>query len=107
MQLMTKLETIIMNRTGCNRETANLVANDILTENDRANAQSLQDVMICPHCNSEDCYEYSTDEIDFEYNGVGHYYVDCHCRKCHANFRLYTQFNYFVTNASTKQEETK
>ena len=37
MKLMTKLETIIMNRTGCNRETANLVANDILDEADKAN----------------------------------------------------------------------
>jgi hypothetical protein len=34
MKFMTKLETIIMNRTGCNRETANLVANDILDEAD-------------------------------------------------------------------------
>ena len=32
MKFMTKLETIIMNRTGCNRTTANLVANDILDE---------------------------------------------------------------------------
>lgn len=32
MKFMTKLETLIMNRTGCNRETANLVANDILQE---------------------------------------------------------------------------
>jgi hypothetical protein len=35
MKLMTKLETIIMNRTGCNRETANLVENDILAEVDK------------------------------------------------------------------------
>ena len=34
MKFMVKLETIIMNRTGCNRETANLVANDILNEVD-------------------------------------------------------------------------
>lgn len=32
MKFMTNLENIIMNRTGCNRETANLVANDILRE---------------------------------------------------------------------------
>lgn len=37
MKFMTKLETIIMNRTGCNRETANLVANDILAEVDKEN----------------------------------------------------------------------
>lgn len=36
MKFMTKLETIIMNRTGCNQETANLVANDILAEVDKA-----------------------------------------------------------------------
>ena len=35
MKFMTKLETIVMNRTGCNRETANLVANDILAEVDK------------------------------------------------------------------------
>ncbi len=34
MKFMTKLENIIMNRTSCNRETANLVANDILDEAD-------------------------------------------------------------------------
>ena len=32
MKQMTKLENIIMNRSGCNRETANLIANDILQE---------------------------------------------------------------------------
>ena len=37
MKFMTKLETIIMNRTGCNQETANLVANDILAEVDKEN----------------------------------------------------------------------
>jgi hypothetical protein len=35
MKFITKLETIIMNRTGCNRETANLVVNDILDEIDK------------------------------------------------------------------------
>ena len=36
MKLMTKLENIILSRTVCNRETANLVANDILAEVDKA-----------------------------------------------------------------------
>jgi hypothetical protein len=54
MKLMTKLETIIMNRTGCNRETANLVANDVLDETEKANRKSIDDVMICPYCGSED-----------------------------------------------------
>lgn len=45
MKFMTKLETIIMNRTGCNRETANLVANDILTEVDNAERSHPKDKM--------------------------------------------------------------
>ena len=35
MKQMTMLENIIINRTGCNRETANLVANDILSVVDK------------------------------------------------------------------------
>ena len=101
MKLMTKLETIIMNRTGCNRETANLVANDILAENDKANAKSIDDVMICPYCGSEDCYEYCTDEICLDSDCTGHYYVDCHCNKCNDAFRLYTYFEYSVTKSRT------
>ena len=42
MKFMTKLETIIMNRTGCNREVANLVANDILAEVDKTDEQSAE-----------------------------------------------------------------
>ena len=57
------------------------------------------DVMRCPDCDSDDCYEYGTDEITFDINGHGHYYVDCHCRKCGKNFRLYTEFEYSVTKA--------
>lgn len=32
MKVITKLETIVMNMTGCSRETANLVVNVILNE---------------------------------------------------------------------------
>lgn len=99
MKLMTKLETIIMNRTGCNRETANLVANDIINETEKANKKSIDDVMICPYCGSEDCYEYCTDEIGFDSDGTGHYYVDCHCTDCNKNFRLCTEFEYSVTKS--------
>ena len=101
MKFMTKLETIIMNRTGCNRETANLVANDIIDETEKANRESIDEVVLCPYCNSEDCYEYSTDELGFDPDGTGHYYVDCHCQKCGEDFRLYTEFKYFVTKSHT------
>jgi DNA-directed RNA polymerase subunit M/transcription elongation factor TFIIS len=102
MKLMTKLETIIMNRTGCNRETANLVANDIIDETENANRKSIDDVMICPHCKSEDCYEYSTDELCFDANCTGFYYVDCHCKSCNNNFRLCTEFEYSITKSHTR-----
>lgn len=102
MKLMTKLEDIIMSRTGCNRETANLVANDILDENEKSNKKSIDDVMICPYCKSEDCYEYSTDELAFDSDGTGHYYTDCHCNKCGEDFRLCTEFEYSVTKSWTR-----
>ena len=57
------------------------------------------DVMNCPDCDSFDCYEYSTDELCFDANGKGHYNVDCHCRNCGKDFRLYTEFKYSVTRA--------
>ena len=59
-------------------------------------------VMICPDYNSDDCYTYDTDEIEFDVGGDGHYYVDCHCRNCGNTFRLYIKFKYFVTDAYTR-----
>lgn len=64
--------------------------------------KTLADVMICPHCKSENCYEHSTDEIEFNSNGIGHYFVDCHCVECQKDFRLCTYFNYSITEAYTR-----
>lgn len=66
------------------------------------NIISISDVMHCPNCNSDYCYEYSTDEICFDANGSGHYYIDCHCKNCGKNFRLYAEFKYSVTKAYTR-----
>lgn len=63
------------------------------------NNKTLYDVMICPHCNSTDCYDYNTDEIEFTADGNGHYYVDCHCKGCGKCFRLYIDFEYSITKA--------
>ena len=63
---------------------------------------NIADVMLCPDCNSDDCYEYDTDEIEFGVNGTGHHYIDCHCNECGRNFRLYTEFEYSVTKAYTR-----
>lgn len=102
MKLMTTLENIIMSRTNCNRETANLIANDISDEIEKANTKSIDDVMLCPFCNNDNCYEYSTDELAFETDCTGHYYVDCHCNECGKDFRLCTEFEYFVTKSYTR-----
>lgn len=64
--------------------------------------KDIYDVMLCPHCDSDNCYEYSTDEIEFDVNGIGHYCVDCHCNKCGKNFRLYTEFEYSITKVYTR-----
>lgn len=65
------------------------------------NVRDIYDVMICPECGNNNCYVYSTDEIEFEFNGKGHYYADCICKDCSKNFRLYTQFEYNITEAYT------
>ena len=62
---------------------------------------SIDDVMICPKC-GESAYSHSTDEIDFEQDGTGHYYVDCSCKNCGHDFRLYTKFNYTITESLTR-----
>lgn len=66
------------------------------------NNTDIYDVMRCPDCDSEDCYSYDTDEIEFDVGGTGHYYVDCHCRNCGNTFRLYTEFEYSITKAYTR-----
>ena len=62
---------------------------------------NIYDVMKCPHCNSENCYSYDIDDIEFDADNNGHYYVDCHCKDCDKGFRLYMQFTYVVTSATT------
>ena len=66
------------------------------------NIVDISEVMICPNCKGFDCYKYDTDEIEFDIDGKGHYNVDCCCRSCRTNFRLYIEFNYSVTKAHTK-----
>ena len=58
--------------------------------------------MICPDCNNDDCYIYNTDEIYFDLNGIGYYYVDCHCNQCGNNFRLCTKFEYNIIKHYTR-----
>ena len=64
--------------------------------------KTIADVMRCPNCNSENCYEYSMDEVEFSADGTGHYFVDCHCADCQKNFRLCTYFKYSITEAYTR-----
>lgn len=66
------------------------------------NNKNIYDVMICPHCKNDNCYEHSTDEIEFKADGNGHYYVDCYCNECGKDFRLYMEFEYSVTKAYTR-----
>lgn len=66
-------------------------------------SKTMYDVMVCPKCNSEDVYAHSTDEIDFEDDGNGHYFVDCRCRECESGFRLYTFFKYEVVRSYARQ----
>lgn len=51
---------------------------------------------VCPKCGDE-CYPYDIDEIDFSFDGTGHYYVYCYCKNCDKNFKRYYEFKYEVT----------
>lgn len=63
---------------------------------------TISDVMICPKCKNNNAYEYSTDEIEFNWDGTGHYYVDCRCNECDNRFRLYMKFSYLTTESYTE-----
>ena len=65
--------------------------------------KSIDDVMICPRCGSNKCYEFSTDEIFFDYDNTGHYYTDCQCEHCNNTFRLNIEFKYEITNSSIRK----
>jgi len=62
--------------------------------------KNIQNIMICPDCDSSNCYKYDIDEIDFFENGTGRYYFTCSCRNCGNVFRVYMDFEYTITKAS-------
>lgn len=64
--------------------------------------EDIYDFMICPHCGGDDVVIYGTDEIEFDNNNTGHYYVDCFCKDCQKYFRLYLEFNYTITKGWTR-----
>lgn len=65
------------------------------------------DVTICPYCNNENCPIIDTDEIEFEDNGTGHYFIDSYCPECEAYFRIYTHFKYEITEFHVRETGRK
>ena len=65
--------------------------------------RTIADIMDCPKCGSGNTYEYNTDEIEFGYDGTGHYYVDCACADCKHNWRLRMYFKYDVTSENIQE----
>lgn len=61
---------------------------------------TIDEVMDCPNCGSDNTYSYSTDEIEFCNDGTGHYYIDCECKDCNQGFRRYIHFKYQITSYS-------
>lgn len=52
----------------------------------------------CPKCgNSDNWYQYDTDEIEFSFDGTGHYYINCHCNNCNNRWRQCYEFKYVIT----------
>ena len=60
--------------------------------------KTIADIMLCHACKGFNVEIYNTDEIDFGYNGTGHYFADCRCYDCQKDFRLKMHFKYEVTD---------
>ncbi len=58
----------------------------------------ISNFLTCPICNN-DLNETSTDELEFDVDNTDHYYADCYCSHCNKYMRLYTKFNYEITDA--------
>lgn len=63
--------------------------------------KTIDEVMICPKCNSDNVNQCNIDEVEFDIDGTGHYFVDCKCATCSNIFRLYTRFKYTITDSHT------
>ena len=63
---------------------------------------TIADVLDCPNCGSPNTYEYSTDEIEFSFDGTGQYNTDCRCKDCGISFRTYINFSYNITSFSKR-----
>lgn len=51
----------------------------------------------CPLCGSMDTHISYVNECEFEYNGKGHYYIDCFCNHCMNYFAKFYKFKYVLT----------
>jgi len=54
----------------------------------------------CLHCNSINTYKYSSDATTFN-QGRGVVNTDHHCNNCDSNFRVHTNFKYWITEQET------
>lgn len=55
----------------------------------------------CPQCSGYNTYQYDIDEEEFSYDGTCHVHTDHCCKDCDKRFRLYTKFNYQITEQYT------
>lgn len=63
--------------------------------------KTIEDIMVCPKCGSNDCYEFGVDEVDFNSTNP-HYSIDCHCKNCNIDFRLRMTFSYQIKEYSAR-----
>ena len=54
--------------------------------------------IVCPKCKSENWYEWSTDEIGFEFDGTGHYRFLIHREDCKQDSVITMNFEYKITD---------
>lgn len=61
--------------------------------------KTIEDILICPYCGSDNCFCYDHDEVEFGKGGLldEHVIMNCDCKDCHKNFQVGFQFEYNIT----------
>lgn len=63
--------------------------------------KSLEDIIKCPQCGSEECYQFDVDEIEFA-SDLSHSVLYYHCQDCDKSFRVFFKFRYEITDYTIK-----
>lgn len=64
--------------------------------------KTLKDVLVCPNCNSTNCYQWDSELVELNNNGVGFFTNYSTCRDCHEQFKFQVKFSYEITSVKIR-----